>query len=347
MREQDFIWVDLNGDPMGTNVNPVVVTPTTFIVSSLDLVEIAGTPVANQGNAPGWMPSALGDQNGFGIDGSLIGDDLAGLSRHGLVTLGQTYDGFGNPIFGWDVGNAGFALSQSLDAVRGVATYPAFNPLDGLASSEAALFQGVAAQGIAFSDVDNSSYALTLSYDGDGADSSLKSALDTSLIFWGPGGTAVAPAHDILGGSGFANGDFMPGVASLIMFEDAFNQSVNVSASDPLPVTGSFSSTMTSTTDTYLVATAAKQVHLIPAKNFTWQVRSDDPVSIGLTFTSNLYGSIDNGASYVVLGTKTEADVTSPPTTISNTPEIQYATDCPVLVLGATATYVATTVVTG
>ncbi len=85
----------------------------------------------------------------------------------------------------------GFSVVASLDAVGGVATYPAFNPNDGIDLTAAPNLQGVGSVTMGFLIDDDFAYPVTASYEGDGTAASSKVALDTGLIFWGPEGKAV------------------------------------------------------------------------------------------------------------------------------------------------------------
>ncbi len=165
---------------------------------------LGGTVLANQSGAPGWMPSALG-----GLDGNGDMQPIFAVTPGGwFASPGTVDDGFG--IVG----------VMSLDAVGGVATYPAFNPHGGLDNSTSPTVGGVAAIGMAYTSNGDYYDHLTLSQASDGLVASDKNALDTSLIFWGLGGTAVSAAFDLGDFSGDASGIFAPRVYSVLAAYD-------------------------------------------------------------------------------------------------------------------------------
>ncbi len=106
---------------------------------------------------------------------------------------------------------------------------------------------------------------------------------------------------------------------------------------------GTIASPSYSFTDTYTDNADGVQ-HTLDVQNYTWQIRSDDPVSIGLAVTAKLQISIDAGATWADLETKTVADILAAPTTITGKPGDIYRVNITNLVLGATATNVAATV---
>ncbi len=88
--------------------------------------------------------------------------------------------------------------------------------------------------------------------------------------------------------------------------------------------------------------------HVFTAQNFTWQTASNNPGSVGLAYTATLERSIDNGATWDVIGTKTVADVLGGPTTINGKLSDLYKTKVVSFVAGLTGgTEVDVTVIAG
>ncbi len=156
-----------------------------------DMVGILGVEIANQSNAPGWMPSAMGDGFGNPIDSLTMADAWSGglSTQVGLTGFNQVLamqtDGSGNAGPGFAV--TGTIPTTPADTIAdlssqwamftfdniglwgGTAVSAAFTPWNaGLDNSTAPNVPGVGAIAMGYAPGDDFFFATTMSYVGDG-----------------------------------------------------------------------------------------------------------------------------------------------------------------------------------
>ncbi len=282
------------------------------------IVNLAGTSLTNQDNAPGAMPNSTLSGFGAPIDSATISNSLAG--DQGLAVAAAMYTGTGIPLT--DISWPNSTISIPTSGLTFVTDYTG----SGVINVQGGYWgDGTAAmQTSSMTTFDNGSGGIYTVTPSSPLPTGLYTADNYALntIAWGGDGTQSLP------------------VSAELRYNDN-GSDLPVGKDTPFPVTSR--STGFSNTDTYTSAVTGTAQNF-NVQNYTWQTRCDDPTSVGLAYTIVLENSIDGGATWEILDTKTQADVNSPKTTISAHPGSKFVTYCSSLSLGLTATQVTASV---
>ncbi len=309
--------------------------------SMLQAIDSFGTvPGALYGATPGdWQASNSLPSGGMGLIGVMSLDALGGGVLSTAWDLGTGSDGTSgitvprtlSVLAAYDDGYAGFTgLTNTYDSNTDKTSLDSAVTTWGQAGVSAADFYGSLAN---TPNPDTASLSLAPVFSMLGANDQAGS-YDTAEGALAVSGQYIHPGQNEDDIMQDGNGIFAADVAGHVATW-GFAKVAPADANGAISVSDS----STNPTDTYTTAVPGTN-RVFNGQNYTWQVGSDDPLSIGLAFSITLEVSIDGGTRWQVIDTKTEADVSSAPTTIQNKPGAIFRTNCGSLTLGATATNV-------